>query len=294
MDEPGFLSSIRVAILGLGLMGGSMAMALRGRCAGLLGVDPDPETLRLARKLQVVDLVSPDPHQLLLQADLIVLAAPVRAILSLIAALPDLHPGPAIVIDLGSTKTQICQALAQLPERFEAAGGHPMCGKEILSLANADPKIYQGATFAFTPLVRTTERARLVANELAQLLGSRPLWLNPETHDRWVAATSHLPYLVANALAGATPIGAGILAGPGYRSTTRLATTPTSMMLDILATNRINLLESLQRFREGIRDLEQSLASEDFEQLKELLDHNADLQREVIEGEFYGTQGNPR
>lgn len=289
MDEPGFLTSSRVAILGLGLMGGSLALALRGRCAGLLGVDPDPEALRLARERRVVDQASADPQELLPAADLIVLAAPVGAILNLIATLPDLHPGPALVIDLGSTKARICQALERLPERFETVGGHPMCGKETLSLANADPLLYHGAPFALTPLAGTTRRARQAAEELAQAVGAHPLWLDAASHDRWVAATSHLPYLVANALATATPAEAGLLAGPGYRSTTRLAATPTSMMLDILETNRANLLERLGRFREGIAALEQSLAAEDYSRLREQLERGAARQREVLEGEFYGS-----
>jgi prephenate dehydrogenase len=289
MDEPGFLSSSRVAILGLGLMGGSLALALRGRCAGLLGVDPDPETLRLARERRVVDLASDDPQGLLPMADTIVLAAPVGAILNLIPTLPDLHPGPAFVIDLGSTKTRICLALERLPERFETVGGHPMCGKETLSLANADSQLYAGAPFALTPVAGTTRRARQAAEELAQAAGAHPLWMDPESHDRWVAATSHLPYLVANALAGATPVEAGALVGPGFRSTTRLSTTPTSMMLDILETNRANLLGSLGRFREGLAALEQSLADGDSSRLQELLEQGAARQREVLAGEFYGS-----
>ena len=159
-----------------------------------------------------------------------------------------------------------------------------MCGKEVLSLANADPQFYTGAPFAFTPLSGTTMRARHIAEEMARTVGAHPLWIEAETHDRWVAATSHLPYLVANALAGTTPPEAGLLAGPGFRSATRLAGTPTSMMQDILMTNRTNILERLQRFREGIAELEQYLEAEDYEHLRERLERGAARRNKALEG----------
>jgi prephenate dehydrogenase len=234
MDEPGFLSSSRVAILGLGLMGGSLALALRGRCAELLGVDPDPETLRLARERQVVDKAIAGPAEFLPQADLIVLAAPVGVILNLIPTLPALHPGPAFVIDLGSTKTRICQALERLPERFETVGGHPMCGKETLSLANADPLLYNEAPFAFTPLAGTTERARQVAEELAQAVGAHPLWLDAESHDRWVAAPPPPPGRQCPGRATPLKLASG---GTWFSQHYRLAS-PDQHDVDILETNR--------------------------------------------------------
>src|SRR5512143_2730594 len=101
MDEPGPFAGRRVAILGLGLIGGSLALALRGHCRELLASDPDPATIALARQRGVVERISANPAEVLAEADLVVLAAPVRAILELIAELPDLHPGPAVVLDVG-------------------------------------------------------------------------------------------------------------------------------------------------------------------------------------------------
>jgi prephenate dehydrogenase len=283
MDEDGgFFASLRVGIVGLGLMGGSLALALRGRCAGLLGVDPDPAARQLALERSVVDRASAGPEGLLSEADIIILAAPVGAILELIPRLPDLHPGRPFVIDLGSTKVRICQALEALPERFEAVGGHPMCGKENLTLANADPDLYRGAVIAFTPIARTTGRARRAAETLAGAVGARPFWLAAEAHDRWVAATSHVPYLAGNALAAITPSEAAPLAGPGYRSTTRLAVTPGSMISDVLVTNRIEILEQLRRFQGRLTALEQALDLGNFETLNGLLEQGAARQKEIL------------
>jgi prephenate dehydrogenase len=270
MAQPDFLSNSRVAILGLGLMGGSLALKLRGRCAQLLGCDTDPTTLALARQQNLVDQVSDKPGDILPLSDLVILATPVRAILSLLDDLPGLHPGSAAVLDLGSTKVQIIERMQALPSRFDPLGGHPMCGKERGGLENADPNLYQSAPFALTPLPRTSLRLRRLAEQLVRLVGARPLWLEAETHDRWVAATSHVPYLVANALAAITPVETRPLVGPGLRSSTRLAPSGWSIMRDILETNRPNILAGLHRFRQQIEDLENRLETGDLAAVEQL------------------------
>ncbi len=275
MDETDFYLDLRVTIVGLGLMGGSLALSLHGHCRELAGVDPDAETLALARQRQVVNWATADPAAALPGADLVVLAAPVQANLELARALPALHPGRAIVLDLGSTKSEICQAFAELPERFDPIGGHPMCGKEHAGLAHAEAEIFDGATFAFTPLERTSQRARELARRLAEGIGSRPIWLDPATHDRWVASTSHLPYLVANALALATPEQAAPLVGPGFRSTSRLAASFAPMMLEVLLSNRQNVLAATRRLRTELDGLESALAAGDVPRLRRLLEQSA-------------------
>jgi prephenate dehydrogenase len=283
----GTLSTARVAIVGLGLMGGSLGLALHGKCQALLGVDRDPHALALAQEKKVVDQVSPDPAVILPQADILVLATPVCSILDLVGELPHLHPGPALVLDLGSTKAEVVAAMEALPPIFSAIGGHPMCGKERGGLENADPLLFQGAPFAFTPTRRTTRAARAVAEELALAVGAHPLWLDAETHDRWVAATSHLPYLLANALAFTTPLEASPLAGSGFRSTARLAVSSPSMTMDILMTNRFNVVGAVRRFQAHLTELEALLVRGDFTRLEDYLQQGADRKR-LITGEGEG------
>ena len=282
MSEPDFLSSSRIAIAGLGFMGGSLALALRDNCRSLLAYDPDPETIALAHHENIVDQVSPNPSDIIPLADVVILAAPLQAILDSIHELPSLHPGSPIVIDIGSSKVEVVHAMEGLPSRFDPLGGHPMCGKETAGLKNADHSIFQDATFAFTPLQRTSSKARRFAEQLADVIGSQPLWLDPQTHDRWSAATSHLPYLIAAALSAATPLESTPLVGPGFRSSTRVAATPASTMLDVLVANRANILESIIRFREALDDLEENLSQGDFLALKSALDHSAYRQRKLL------------
>jgi prephenate dehydrogenase len=257
------LAETQVAILGLGLMGGSLALALKGHCRRLLAYDPDPATLALASARQIVDIASPDLPAILPQADLIVLAAPVRATLSLIRQLPSLHPGSAVVLDLASTKTEVCRAFEKLPSRFDPIGGHPMCGKETAGFTNAEASLYQGAAFALTPLERTSPQARTLAVQVVEAIGARPVWLDAATHDRWAAATSHMPYLLAVALTLATQPDVKPLVGPGFRSTSRLASSSARMMADILHTNRENVLAALALFRGELEQIQAALQQED-------------------------------
>ena len=265
------LAQADVAIVGLGLMGASLALALRGHCGTLLGVDMDLETVALALEREVVNKASTELGEILPKANLVVLAVPVLGILNLIEQLPQLHPGNVLVMDLGSTKTDICAALNTLPSRFDVIGGHPMCGKELGGLENAEAEIFNGATFAFCALKRTSNGAKDLANQLSSAVAANPLWLEAEQHDTWTAATSHAPYLLSAALTLATEETVAPLIGTGFESTARLAASQPEVMLDILATNRDATLSSLSNARQQIEQLEKLLIDEDNTLLKDKL-----------------------
>lgn len=260
-----------MAVGGLGLMGGSIALALRGRCRRLLGWDPDPAVVDLALETRVVDEAERLPDTIVARADLIVLAMPVAAIIDLLARLPPMQGGSPVILDLGSTKSAIVEAMASLPSRFDPIGGHPMCGKETPGLVNSQADLFQGAPFALTPLPRTTARARDLAEQLVRSIGACPLWIDAATHDRWVAATSHVPFLIAAALVLATPDETLPLAGPGLRSTSRLAASDPKMMLDILQTNRPAVLAALGAFQRELDVLESALARSADDQMDDRL-----------------------
>ncbi|RPI23863.1 MAG: prephenate dehydrogenase [Chloroflexota bacterium] len=275
------LIETRIAIIGLGLMGGSLAMGLQGKCSGIYGADTDPKALDLAHQSGIFDGLSEHPAEILANTGLVVLAAPVGAILKLLEDLPDLHSGSPVVLDLGSTKRQISAAMALLPPRFDPLGGHPMTGKEKSGLDNASAGLFRGAPFAFTPLPRTTIQARHLAGQICEAVGARPLWLEPDRHDRWTAATSHLPYLVASALALATPVEAAPLVGPGFRSTTRVAASSPEVMVDIVRSNADHILAALGRFRDEIDRMEQALKNGEWQALAGQLSQAAASQKDL-------------
>jgi prephenate dehydrogenase len=162
--------------------------------------------------------------------------------------------------------------MERLPGWFDPIGGHPICGKEKLSLANAERTLYYAAPFLLTPLHRTSARALSAAHQIIDALGARPKILDAVEHDRILASTSHLPFLISSALALSTSQDVASFIGPGFKSTSRLAGTPASMMLGVLQTNRENVLTMLQSMQMKLSEIETALSASDSSQLASLLE----------------------
>ncbi len=252
-------------------MGGSLALALKGKCAALYGIDTDRATLELALAQKIVDYADSDPATLLPEVDFIILAAPVPVILALLEKLPTYTSDPCIVMDLGSTKKLIVEAMSRLPERFDPIGGHPICGKEKLSLANAERTLYYAAPFLLTPLERTSKRTFSAARQVIEVVGAKETILDAAEHDRILASTSHLPFLLSSALALSTNQNVTPFVGPGFKSASRLAGTSASMMLGVLQSNRQNVLSALHALQNKLVEIESALASNDISKLEVLL-----------------------
>jgi prephenate dehydrogenase len=284
--EDGFSLALRdsiIGICGLGLMGGSLALALRGYCSHLIGFDSDLSTLELALSKNIVDQADTSPVKLLPQIDILILATPVPAILNLIQGLPSLLPDRCIIMDVGSTKKDIVDAMSALPLCFDPIGGHPICGKERLGLENADSDLYQGAPFVITPLERTTQRAKSAVTQIISIIGARVIEMTAEEHDSILAITSHLPFLLSSALTHSTPLEFASLIGPGFRSTSRLAGTPSHMMIGILKSNRDNIMDAIQTFRNSLTKLESALQDENYSQLESLLNQSRTSYHSITE-----------
>jgi prephenate dehydrogenase len=274
------LAEATVAIVGLGLMGGSLAAALSTAkaCRRIVGVARRHSTLSMAQDLRFIQAGTSDVQQGVAEADIVILATPVRDVLDKIATLgPSLKPG-VVLMDVGSTKSEVCRAMAALPAHVQPLGGHPMCGKETSGLAMADPGLYRERVFVLCPLERTSPGALALATALVRAVGGRPLQIDPQRHDRLVAAISHLPYLLAVTLLNAAADMAGEdalawrLAAGGFRDTSRVGGGDVTMMLDILATNRGPILDAVRLAREELGALERSLQDGDFEGLQRLLE----------------------
>lgn len=277
-----------VAIVGLGLMGGSLGMALRNRglAERILGCDSDPAALRDAERLGAVDEVQ-SLESAVARAGLVVLAAPVPALSGLFGQMrPHLNPD-AVVTDLGSVKRPVLEAAAALgrPERF--VGGHPLAGREQSGVAAAHGDLFLGRAWAVVPGPSSRADAVETVTRLARAVGADPIILSADEHDRLAADISHLPQLAAYALAlavaagaervGATGSGApgGLdlarrMAGPGLRDTTRLAAGPARLWRDLALLNRDNLADGLQRLQAELAAVTQALEAGDGDALEDL------------------------
>jgi len=268
------LANARVGIVGLGLMGGSLALALRGRVAHLLGVEHQVMIRQTALRQGIVDEVVEELTAAAPPLDLLVLAAPVRVILDMLGRLPALRPAGCAVVDLGSTKRAVVAAMSALPPSFAAVGGHPMCGKETAGLAAATADLYRGQTFVLCRVPRPAPQpaAEALALALVEAAGARPLWLDAAEHDRLVAAVSHLPALAAAALMrGAAGESQWAVSASGFRDAARLAGSDPRMMLDIFLTNRQAVLDALSAYRADLAGLSVALERGDEAALAEWL-----------------------
>jgi prephenate dehydrogenase len=281
------LCDAQVTIIGLGLMGGSLAAALtrRAACRRVVGVARREETAQAALTKKMVHHVTTALEEGVREADLVVLATPVRTILTLLGEIGPLLPPGCLVMDVGSTKRAIVAAMDALPATVEPLGGHPLCGKETSGLEAAEPALYEGRVFVLTPLPRTSEPALALGQELVEAIGARPLVLSPDRHDYLVAATSHLPYLLAVGLIStAEEVAAESslmweLVASGFRDTSRLAASDVTIMMDILLTNRVAVLEMLHRFQRHLEELTTLLGNGDEASLQLLMDAAARRRR---------------
>ena len=279
---------MRTAIVGLGLMGGSLALALRraGWASRITAVARRPETLAAAYAAGAIDDGATDLASAGLgEADAIVLATPVRTLLRQLPEVGRLARPGAVILDLGSTKAAVCAAMERLPEGVHPIGGHPMCGKETGGFAAAEADLFEGTTFVLCPLPRTPAAALATATSLAEAVGARVQLLDPAEHDRAVAAISHLPYLAAAGLVDAVAAGddplALSLAASGFRDTTRVAASDVDMMLDILLTNRAAVLEWLSAYTGQLAALEALLRDGDEAGLRAHLSHAQQTRRSM-------------
>lgn len=287
---PGTLAETKILVIGLGLMGGSLALALKTHCSSIAGFDPNPEVCQVAESLGCVGRASQRIEEVLSGINLIVLAAPVLDNLTWLDYLASSQRHPTAVIDLSSTKTHICARMASLPENFYPIGGHPMCGKAVAGIQHAADDLYKNAVFALVKPRPSSQLAVPLVLELVDALQSVPLWIEAERHDTWVASTSHLPYLLANALAFVTPRAAFPLVGPGFRSSARLASSSLPMIQDILRTNRLAILQASAAFQEHFAALQQMLEVEDYALLADLLQAGAARQQFLFESQSSFTQ----
>ena len=267
-----------LAIVGLGLMGGSLALAMRAHAEYISGVDQDERVRAYAQEHGMVDCATADLYEGVNQADVVILAAPVRVIVEMLQMrIGSYLRSNTLVIDIGSTKQDIIEAMASLPIGVNAVGGHPMTGKENGGIEESDESLYRSRPFVLCPSRRTTPAARLHALSFVETLGALPIEMDAERHDQIVAGISHLPYLLSATLVATIANQARDdaayweLAAGGFRDTSRLAASDVTMMGDILSTNTQAVATLLAQFRMQLAMLETLLIAGDDHRLGESL-----------------------
>ena len=289
-NEPTMTREPCIAILGLGLMGASLALALRkrGYAGRLVAFARKEETRREALARGIVDAAFADPDAAVEAASLAVLCAPIRACVELAADVaPALRPG-TLVTDVGSTKGWICRQMAGVLPPGAFVGSHPIAGSEKQGLEAASADLYENAlTVVATHLDVPAEAAERVA-ALWRSAGSRTCRMDPEDHDRLLARTSHLPHVAAAALAKA--IGrdcadqVGAFCGTGFYDSTRVASGSIDMWHDILMTNAPAVAEELRAFKKEVERVYDDLQSGRFGDVAQFLERAREARAELLKG----------
>jgi prephenate dehydrogenase len=261
---------LRIAILGVGLIGGSIGLAARRRLdAEVVGFDPDAANLAQALELGALDRAAGSLAAAIEGADLAFCAAPVRALPTLVADVVGIAAPEVTITDVGSTKRELVAGLAgnEGAERF--VGGHPLAGAETSGIAGARDDLFVGARWYLTPTERTAGIHYDRVQRAIAGLGARPRAIDPATHDRLMARVSHLPHVVANALASAAARGLGhdperlSEVGPSFRDATRVAGANPAVWTDIFATNREALAREVDSASERLRAAAEVIRSGD-------------------------------
>jgi prephenate dehydrogenase len=234
---------LRVAVVGLGLIGGSIALAARERAgADVTGWDADPLAVQTALTLGAISSGAGPLASAVAQADAVFLAAPVGELARLASQVLDHAPDTCVVTDVGSTKRSIVEAISD--PRF--VGGHPLAGAETSGIDNARPDLFAGSTWYLTPGARTGVETTAQVSALVRALGATVTELDAALHDRLMASVSHLPHVVANVLVShLVAIGIPDVLGPSFRDATRVAGSNPAVWSAIYMDNRDELVAAI-------------------------------------------------
>jgi prephenate dehydrogenase len=271
----------KVAVIGVGLLGGSLGLALKERALAkqVVGYVRRLASVEECQKLGVVDLATRDLHEAVGGADLVVLCTPLAQMRELVQGLlPSLKPG-VLVTDVGSVKASVVQQLSPIVQsrRAHFVGSHPMAGAEKMGASAARPDLFVNAACVVTPTEASDPLAVASIENLWKQVGARVMTLSPELHDEFVSRSSHLPHVVAAELANyvlspAYPREQALLCATGFRDTTRIASGSPEMWRDIAMANRKNLARVLGVFIEDLQELQLALERADAKTITEFFE----------------------
>jgi prephenate dehydrogenase len=283
----------KVTLVGLGLIGGSIGLALKAVTAAnvrLVGYDSNHASASKAKQRGAVDEI--DNHLIRAVSDsaLVVLAVPIGSIRRVLEEISPHLAESAVVTDTASSKLEVMKWAADiLPESVHFIGGHPMAGNEKSGIEAADANLFRDATYCVSPLPSASEGAVQAVLGFVQALGARPWFVDPEEHDRYAAAISHMPMIVANALftmahGSKAWLELSRMAGPGFKDMTRLASQDPEMELDIVTTNRESIVHWIDRIQEELSRWKEIVQSDEETAFQALYKANFDRDEYILNG----------
>ncbi|MEM9186618.1 MAG: prephenate dehydrogenase/arogenate dehydrogenase family protein [Planctomycetota bacterium] len=266
-----------VAIVGVGLIGGSVGLALREReLAGeVVGIGRSPASLARAEQRGAVDRSTIHLAEGVAGADVVVVASPVSRVVEHLVAAAEAAGTTQLVTDAASTKGQVCSEVDRQLAGKNApfVGSHPLAGSHLTGVDAANPDLFENKLVVITPTPETAEVAPIEAEAFWMRLGARVRHMTPEDHDRALAATSHLPHLVASALAGATEHDDLPLTASGWADTTRVAAADPALWTDIFLQNRPAVRQALAAFQVRLDELAAALEAGEHQRIEAQLRH---------------------
>jgi prephenate dehydrogenase len=265
----------RVAIIGIGLLGGSIGLALKagGLCGKVVGVGRSSASIEDGLRIGAIDEACDEPSEAAAAADLIVVCTPVGSVAGIVADMEGRIDDDCIITDVGSTKLEIARGIEQLPRagaRF--VGSHPMAGSEKKGVRYASPALFEGASVFVTPTAATDPDVAETIEEMWERFGSTVVPLDPGSHDRIVARTSHLPHIAASLLVAnlrALDEDTSELLGRGFLDTTRIAASDPEMWTEICISNPEEIREAVADLRADLEEFDMYLSQGEYEKIFE-------------------------
>jgi prephenate dehydrogenase len=261
----------RVAVIGLGLIGGSLAGALRREGVWVQGYDACQAVTDEASALGLVDSYAATLPEILDGIDAVLLCTPVAASLNLLPAVDRMTPPSTLILDTGSVKAAVLDVMEALPGGARAIGGHPLAGRETSGPAAADPDLFRGRPFVLAPSSVTSDETVNRASELAVAVGAIPRIMDAQQHDEVLARTSHLPQLLATALALCVADGDAACSGPALRDMTRLAGSDPIMWRDIFLLNAPGVVTEANQYIARLQGMVAAIAAGDIQEIERFL-----------------------
>lgn len=256
-----------VAIIGVGLIGGSLGLALkRLKKYRIIGIGRSLQRLKYAKECGAVDEISIDFKDGIRGADVVVLATPVTTYLKIAEGIKPFLKEDAVIFDVGSTKYEVANLLTKvLGKNF--VGAHPIAGSEKTGVEYARADLFENSICVLTPLPKTSKKALGIIRNLIAEIGARPIQMPPRKHDKILALTSHLPHIVAASLVLLLARKEPLVIGNGFKDTTRIAAGSPEVWVDICKTNKENLIAGCAEIMDKISEIKSLLQKEDWEKL---------------------------